>query len=158
MDQSMYTIGVVLAVLLLLVSVNSTYQYLKVMKVTLIQWIMFNSCVVGNVFYLIGFGIFILTQDKTCLAIGILPMLFFGTMGLFVFPWQGAIDKIIQFSHIIMTLNIVWSICAMIKSDDYQALALGLLIGLVIFVPFIACQQFYAKTHPEDLHRILGIE
>lgn len=151
-----FIIGIVLAVLLLLVSINSTYYYLGVQKVKFIEWAFFNACVPSNIGYLLGFIIFIVTKEKFALGIGILPMVFFGVMGLFVFPW-GGLANIAQAGHIVMTLNVAWAIFTVLKTSDYKALAFGLLVSIILYVPFMTYQQQYCRTHTEDLQRILGI-
>lgn len=152
----MLKLGTVLAVILLLVTINSTYFFLGVTKVKPIEWIVFNACAPSNIAYLIGFVIFLLTKNRIALHIGILPMFFFGGLGLFLFPWSGY-SLIAQFSHIIMVLNMVWAISTTLAAGDYKAVALGLLIGIGIFAPFIGYQESYARTHPEDFQRILGV-
>lgn len=148
--------GIVLAVLLLLASINSTYFFLGMLKVKFIEWFVFNACAPSSVAYLIGLTAFFITKNKKWLAIAILPIFFFGTMGLFIFPWDG-MNLIAQVSHIIMTLNIAWALFVILKSADYKALRIGLLISVLVFVPFIAFQQYYCRIHADDLMRILQI-
>lgn len=152
-----FIIGIVLAVLLLLVSVNSTFYYLRVLKVKFVEWVFFNACVPSNIGYLVGFIIFIITKEKSSLGIGILPMVFFGMMGLFIFPW-GGVANIPQVGHLVMTLNVIWAVYTIVKTADYKALALGLLASIILYVPFIAYQQIYCRTHTDDLQRIIGIK
>lgn len=152
----MLKIGIILAAILLLVTVNSTYFFLGISKVKPIEWIVFNACAPSNIAYLIGFTVFLLTKNRTALQISILPLFFFGGLGLYLFPWSGY-NLIAQFSHIIMVLNMTWALYTTLAAGDYKALSLGLLIGIGIFAPFINYQQTYAHTHPEACQKILGI-
>lgn len=152
----MIKVGIILAVLLLLVTINSTYFFLGVSKVSFVEWIVFNACAPSNIAYLIGFIIFLATKDRTVLHAAILPLFFFGGLGLFLFPWSG-FNLIAQFSHIIMVLNIAWVLYGTVSAGDYKAAALGLLIGIVVFAPFINYQEMYAYTHPEAFQKILGV-
>lgn len=157
MGKPVFIVGAVLVVLLFLVSANSTYYYLGILKVKFVEWLFFNACVPSNIGYMVGFIIFLVTKDRSALGIGILPMVFFGTMGLFLFPW-GGVSNIPQVGHIVMTLNVIWAVYVTIKTEDYKALALGLLASCVLYMPFMAYQQYYCRTHAEDLQRILQIK
>lgn len=152
----MLKIGIVLAVLLLLVTINSINFFFGIAKAKPIEWMVFNACAPSSIAYLIGFVIFLLTKNRIALNISILPLFFFGGLGLFLFPWSGY-NLIAQFSHIIMVLNMTWAIYTTFATGDFKAAALGLLIGIGIFAPFINYQQTYVNTHPEAFQKILGI-
>lgn len=152
----MFKVGIGLAVVLLLVTINSTYFFLGVSKVKPIEWLVFNACAPSSIAYLIGFAIFLLTKNRIALHISILPLFFFGGLGLFLFPWSG-FNLIAQFSHVIMVLNMGWALYGTVATGDYKAAALGLLIGIGIFTPFINYQQTYAYSHPEAFQKILGV-
>lgn len=152
----MLKLGIGLAVVLSLVTINSIYFFLGVSKVKPVEWLVFNACAPSSIAYLIGFVIFLLTKNRIALHIGILPLFFFGGLGLFLFPWSGY-NLIAQFSHIIMVLNMGWALYTTLSAGDYKAAALGLLIGIGIFAPFIGYQQSYVNSHPEDFQRILGV-
>jgi hypothetical protein len=153
---SMNKVGIILSVLLLLVTINSTYFFLGVSKVSFLEWLVFNACAPSNIAYLIGFVIFMFTKDRTALHVAIIPLFFFGGLGLFLFPWSG-FNLIAQVSHIIMVLNMFWTLCGTFRTSDFKAAALGLLIGVVLFLPFINYQQMYAYTHPAAFQKILGV-
>lgn len=152
----MLKLGIGLAVMLSLVTLNSTYFFLGVSKVKFVEWLVFNACAPSSIAYLIGFVIFLLTGSRIALHISILPLFFFGGLGLFLFPWNGY-HLIAQISHLIMVLNMLWALYTTIATGDYKAVALGLLIGIGIFAPFIGYQQSYVNSHPEDFQRILGV-
>ena len=54
-----------------------------------------------------------------------------------------------------MTLNIALTIYTTIAMGDFKAAAIGFIIGIVTFAPFIAFQQTYVRNHPDDFNRIL---
>ena len=149
--------GITLAILLLLVTIQSTFFFLGMLKVKFVEWIVFNACAPSNITFLIGFILFLLFKDRTVLHMAILPMFFFGVLGLIVFPWSG-MNIIPQIAHIIMTLNVGWLVLITFKTNDYKAATVGMLLGIVIFSVFIGFQQNYVATHPEDFKRIMQIE
>ena len=153
----MHITGLILAILLLMTTVHSTFFFLVRMKTKLVEWMAFNACAPANITFLIGFALFLLFKDRTVLHMAILPMFFFGVLSLFVFPWKG-VHIIPQIGHIIMALNIGWATFITLNTHDYMAATIGLLLGIAIFSVFIGFQQQYAATHPEDLQRILHIE
>jgi hypothetical protein len=153
----MHVTAIILAILLLLTTMHSTFFFLVIMKTKFVEWIVFNACAPANITFLIGFAVFLLFKDRTVLHVAILPMFFFGVLGLFVFPWKG-VNIIPQIGHIIMSLNIGWAIFITLYTHDYKAATIGMLLGIAVFSVFIGFQQQYAATHPEDLKRILHIE
>lgn len=150
----METMSLILAILLLLVTLQSSFYFLKVKKAGLVKWIVFNACAPSNFAFLIGFAIYLLFGDRTLLHTAILPMFFFGGLGLFLFPWRGMFI-IPQIGHLIMLANIAWTALATFQTHDYLAATVGLLLGILIFVPFIGFQQHYVAKHPEDFKRLL---
>ena len=150
-------VGILLALLLFLVTIQSTFFFLRVLKTGLIKWIFFNACALSNITFLIGFSLFLLFNDRTVLHMAILPMFFFGVLGLVIFPWNG-MNIIPQIGHLIMTLNIMWIVLVTFKTGDFKVATTGLLLGIVVFSPFIGFQQHYTSSHPEDFKRIMQIE
>lgn len=150
-------ISIILAVMLLLTVINSTWFFLGIAKVSFIQWTVFNACAPSSIVYLTGLLLFYLRSDRKWLAIAVVPMMFFGTMGLFVFPWNSGTDLLVQFSHIIMTLNIAWGLYIILKNNDTRALAYGLLISVFAFIPFIAFTQSYCRVHAEEVMKYLNL-
>lgn len=148
--------GIILAVLLLIVTVNSTYFFLGVSKTSIVEWIVFNACAPSSISYLIGFIIFLTNKSRTALHVAVIPLFFFGGLGLILFPWSGY-NLIAQFSHLVMVSNMVWVLYGTFRTSDYKAATIGFLIGMALFLPFINYQQIYANTHPESAKSILGI-
>jgi len=156
MTKSNRILGFVLAILLFIAAANSTNYFLNMLRVSVVQWLMFNACAPSIAAYLLGFIVYYFTKNRMWLAIAVVPIFFFGTMGLFVFPWNG-MNCIAQVSHILMTLNILWALVAIIHSADYKALGIGLLTSIAVFIPLITVQQYYCRIHADDLIRILQI-
>lgn len=148
--------SIVLASVLFLLIANSTYYFLGVLRVTAVEWLLFNACAPSSLSYLVGLIMFFITKNRLWLVIAVVPIFFFGTMGLFIFPWDG-MNIIAQVSHIVMTLNILWAISLVLRTADYKALGAGLLASILIFIPLITVQQYYCRMHADDLMRILQI-
>lgn len=149
--------GIVLASILLLTVINSTYYFLGIVRVNLLEWIVLNACAPSSIAFMTGLLIYFLTSERMWLTIAVVPMMFFGTMGLFVFPWSSGTDLLVQFSHITMTANIVFGLWIVLKNRDYKALGTGLLISISLFIPYIAFTQAYCREHAESVMKYLGI-
>ena len=147
-------IAIILPVLLLLVTLHSSVFYFVKLRVKFIEWLFFNPCAISNIVFLIGVALFLFKGDRTLLHLAMLPMFFFGTLGMFFLSWSG-MNIIPQVGHIIMTLNIVQAIHTTYTTGDFKAATLGFIIGIVVFAPFIAFQQSYVRNHPDDFNRIL---
>ena len=157
MTKSERTTGIILASVLLLTILNSTWYFLGIAKVSVMQWIVFNACAPSGIAYLLGLLLYFRTSDKLWLSVAVVPMMFFGTMGLFVFSWNSGIDLLTQFSHLVMTLNIAWGLWIILKNKDYKALGKGLLTSVLVFIPFIAFTQAYCREHAEEVMKYLGL-
>ena len=150
------TAGIVLASLLFLMAVNSTWYFLTQLKVSIFEWSIFNACAPSSFAYLFCFLMFLIGKRMVFLPVAVVPLFFFGTGGLFVFPWDG-MNLFAQASHIVMTLNVIWVIYVTFKTACYKSLAIGLLLSILLFIPYISYNQHYCRTHAEDLQRILQI-
>jgi len=128
----MKLIGILLSILLLLITIQGSIYYLVMQKVKFIEWLFFNACAPSNLVYLIGFVFYLITKDKTIIYLGLLPMFFFGTLGMFALPWHG-MNIIPQIGHIIMTLNIGWLIISTFREISFRQATIGLLLSICIF-------------------------
>lgn len=147
------TAGICLALLLLLITLASTSFFLGKLRVSPIEWIAFNSCSPTSFLYLIFFIVFMINKNGAFLIVTALPLYFLGTMSMFVLPWSGNYI-VAHIGHIIMTLNIIWVFFVLLKHKEYRAMALGLLTGMLLFVPFIAYVQTYNKVHEEKIVKL----
>jgi hypothetical protein len=146
--------SIICSVLLLLVTIQSSAFYFVKLKVRFIEWLFFNPCATSNITFLIGFALYLFKGDRTLLHLAILPMFFFGTLGMFFLSWSG-MNIIPQVGHIIMTLNIALTIYTTFTTRDFKAAVTGFIMGIVIFAPFIAFQQTYVRNNPDDFNRIV---
>ncbi len=143
-------IGIILAALLLFVTLNSTYFFLGKLKVSVLDWVAYNSCAPTSFLYLCFFIVFLTNKSAVFLVFTTLPTYFLGTMSMFVLPWNGSY-LFAHVGHIIMTLNLLWVLYVVLRHKNYKALAIGLLIGMLIFVPYIAYVQTYNQAHAEEM-------
>jgi hypothetical protein len=147
---------IVLAVLLFFLSAFSTWFFLTQLKVSVLEWSIFNACAPTSFAYVLCFLIFLFCKKEVFLPVTIVPLFFFGTMGLFVFPWNG-MNLFAQVSHIVMTLNVIWIIYVVLKTKHFKSLAIGLLLSIMLFIPYIAYTQYYCRNHADDVLRVLQI-
>lgn len=147
------TIGIILAVLLFLITLSSTFFFLGELRVSLTQWISFNACSPISFLYLLLFLSFFIRRNAICLIITFLPIYFLGTMSMFVLSWNDT-NLIVHTGHIIMTLNIVWVITVILKHEEYRALGNGLLISILLFVPYIAYVLSYNQVHAKEISNL----
>ncbi len=143
--------------LIVLVTLQSTWYFLGMQRASFLTWICFNACAVANVTFIVGFILSIPLKTRVIMYMATLPLFFFGTGGLIVFPWKG-MNIIPQISHIIMTLNLLVMFWEMFKSHDYKNASIGLLLSIIVFSFFIAFQQNYVFQHPEEWAKLMVIK
>ncbi len=148
--------GIVLAALILIVTAMSSMFFLFELKLSLIQWVAFNSCSVINIISLICFCLFVFGNKPSALAFTILPAFYLGTLSMFVLPWNQ--DMLMAHAgHIFMSLHIIWVIGVLIKNQLYKAMGIGLLVGILVFSPFIAWEQQYQQLHLSEFTEIVNL-
>ncbi len=150
-------IGYIFAILLLLTTLSSTWFFLSELQVSILEWSVFNACAPSSYMYLICFVLFVAKKNYTALPVTIVPMFFFGTMGLFVFSWSGQ-DIFAQISHVIMTLNIIWALYILLKTKNFKAIAIGLLVSILLFIPYISFVQQYCRVNSDRVEQILQMK
>ena len=148
------TIGIVLAIDLLLLTLSGSGYFFFSLKTSIVQWIAYNACSPSSLVYLVGFIVFLYNKNTTWLALAFLPMYYFGTMGLFTFTWSGA-NIFAQLSHITITLNLLWAGYILYRIGNYKGFAQGLLYSIVMFVPYIAFVMYYCRTHAQEISNLL---
>ncbi|NDV56876.1 hypothetical protein [Bacteroides sp. 519] len=146
-------IGVILAGLLFLITLSSTFFFLGKLKISVVQWVAFNSCSPTSFLYLLLFLVFLVKKNASYLMITFLPIYFLGTMSMFVLPWNEA-NIIAHVGHIIMTLNLMWVLYVIFKHKEYKALGIGLLFSMLLFVPYIAYVLSYNQAHAEEMLKL----
>ena len=68
------TIGIVLAILLLLLTLSGSGYFFFTLKVNFVQWLAYNACSPSSLVYLVGFIAFWLTKKSFWLPLAFLPM------------------------------------------------------------------------------------
>jgi hypothetical protein len=146
--------SIALAVLMLLALLNSSFFFLAILKLSMGKWLAFNACSIGIAAYLLCFVLFQITKKDYFLAIPLLPLYYYGTMGLFVMPWNTA-NTFAQITHILITINILWTLYMLLKDRQFESIGKGLLIGTIVFVPIFACIQTYTQQHMSEFMEAL---
>lgn len=147
-------IGLILSIIMLFILLNSSYFFLGILKLSVGKWLAFNACSLAIIVYLICFIAFRITKRDYLLAIPLLPLYYYGTMGLFIMPWNEA-NIFPQITHIAITVNIVWVLYVLLKEHKYESLGKGCLLGILIFVPIFACIQSYTQLHMNEFMQVL---
>lgn len=143
--------GIVLAGLLFVVTLGSTYFFLGDLKVNISQWVFINACSPVSYLYVILFVIFLIKRNLAAgLFVTFLPMFLFGTLSMFVMSWD-AVNIPAHLGHIIMTLNMLWALSITIKNREYKSLATGLLISIIIFSAYVYEVISYNILHKEEI-------
>lgn len=140
--------------LLVLTTLNSAYFFLSILKLGIFKWLAFNACSVASILFIACSLLYWTTKKGFWLAISLLPMYYYGTMGLFIMPWNQA-NIFAHTSHLIITLNITWIMYVMLKNRQFEELGKGLLLGMLITVPVIAIIQSYTQAHMDEFIHIL---
>lgn len=147
-------IGIVLAVFMLIALLNSGYFFLGILKLGIGQWFAFNACSLVSIIYLISFVVSLKKRDSTCLSATLLPMYYYGTMGLFIMPWNEA-NIFAHLTHIIMTCSILWVLLCIIKEHRVEESGKAVLVSIFIYVPLFALIQTYNQRHLEEFMQVL---
>lgn len=82
------------------------------------------------------------------MSISIPFLLFYGAGGFFVFPWSSRTLPL-QISHAIMVLTALYIIYFMIMRWEIGKLIIGIMLGIIFFLPFRAYEIYYLKADPE---------
>lgn len=140
---------------MLLALLNSGYFFLAIVKLSLVEWLAFNACSLAIIIYLICFAAYRLTKKDFLPVIPLLPLYYYGTMGLFLMPFT-ATNLFAHATHIIITITFGWTLFGMLKNRQFEALGIGLLIGLLAFVPVFAAIQWFTQLHMEEFLKALS--
>ena len=133
---------------------NSSYFFLYMMKLSIGKWLSFNACSLVIIVYLICFVSFQITRKDYLLAISLLPLYYYGTMGLFLMPWD-KVNTFSQITHVIITMNVLWLLWRFLKERKFESLGKGTLIGILVFVPVFAAIQSYTQSHINEFLQLL---
>lgn len=145
--------GLVLASLLLIVTLNSTFFFLAKLQVSVTHWMAFNACSPVSFLYLAFFAVFLYFKNPAWLVLTSLPIYYLGTLSMFVLPWNASYLPA-HVGHVIMTANLVWVFYVVFRHQAYKALATGLFIGMLVFAPFVAYVQLFNQLHADEIARL----
>ena len=134
-----------------LAALNSTVFFLVVLKAGVVGWLMMNTCAPSIALFLIAFLL-----GSPVVMVGASVLMFrYGTGGLFAFGWDWY-NLIPQIGHILMTLAVLYTLVWVARARAWRALALGLVLGLAILVPFVIAQARWFETHPRMLEMLFS--
>jgi len=147
-DQKQIT-GYILSFFLFVALLNSGYFFMATLKLSPGKWLAFNACSLAIIVYLVCFVMYRITKIDWLLAFPLLPLYYYGTMGLFIMPWTGA-NLFAQVTHILITLNVLWILFVLLKEQRFSGLGKGCLAGILVFVPVFAIVQTYTQLHMSE--------
>ncbi len=130
---------------------NSTYFFLGRLRVGVIAWLMLNTCAPSVALFVLGF---LVSSPMVMAAAGVL-MFRYGTLGLFVFKWDGY-NIIPQIGHILMTLAVIYTLVDIFRHRRWKALILGMVIGLAVLILLMVAQGAWFNAHPGMLEALFS--
>lgn len=140
--------GWAVVILNLLMAANSTFYFTGVLGAGWRGWLAMNSCAPSIFIFSIGF----LLRQKGVMAVGAGLMFRYGTLGLFVFGWEG-MNLIPQAGHILMTIGIIYFVVKMLRLGAGGEVVVAALTALVML--YAEWQWKWFGNHPEVLDRLM---
>lgn len=146
--------GIILSALAFVALLNSGYFFTSILKLSILKWLVFNACSFAIIIHVVCFTLHLITKRDLFLAISLLPLYYYGTMGLFVMPWNEA-NIFAQITHIIITANVAWILFKLLKERKFEDIGKGLLISTLLLVPAFAFIQSFAQEHMDEFLTLL---
>jgi hypothetical protein len=141
--------GWAIAGLNLLAALNSTYFFLGSLRSGVVGWLMMNSCAPSILLFVIGF----VARSPLVMVAAALMMFRYGTLGLFIFRWDGY-NIIAQIGHLLMTVGVIYVGVRVVRARAWRALALGAALGAAILVAYAIAQGAWFTTHPDMIEAL----
>ncbi|KAL0236909.1 hypothetical protein PCE1_000306 [Barthelona sp. PCE] len=139
--MQLITLIYTLNVLMGLMTAMSTNYFLSQLSIGVKNWLLVNCCAWAGITHIVGTVLaFKRIIPSFFITVAVLPLMFYGTMGLFVLPW-GGMNNFAQVNHLFMTASWIVSVLYMMNVSDWYGLSMGLLLSIIFFVPLIAKQQ-----------------
>ena len=132
-------------------AINSANFFLGMLKTDVIGWLMMNTCAPSIALFVIGF----LLGSPVVMVAASAMMFRYGTLGLFVFGWNGG-NLFAQAGHILMTLAVIYVVVDVIRNRRWKTLGLGLLLGIVILFPLETVQTMWIIANPEMAEKLFS--
>jgi len=132
-------------------ALNSTFFFLTALKSGIVGCLMMNTCAPSIALFVIGY----LLGSPVVMVAASVPMLRYGTGGLFAFGWDGY-SLIPQIGHLLVTLAIVYVMLYIVRHKAWKTLGRGLALGLAILIPFIVLQTWWFNAHSEMLKMLFS--
>ncbi|MBN1121236.1 MAG: hypothetical protein JXJ17_09160 [Anaerolineae bacterium] len=144
-------LGWIAAGLNALAAINASFVFLVQMKSGVLGWLMMNTCTPSIALYLAGF----LIGSPAIMTAGSVLMFRYGTLGLFVFSWDGY-NIFAQVGHLLMTAAVILTAVDIVKNRRWRQLWIGLAVGAVLVVIFAIAQNAYFAAHPGLLEALFS--
>ncbi|MHC1782696.1 MAG: hypothetical protein AB9891_08055 [Anaerolineaceae bacterium] len=135
--------GWTLVALNLIMTAMSLNFFLGMLKSGFEGWLMMNTCAPSIFLFVLGF----LLGSPAVMVAGAIAMFRYGTLGMFVFSWSGS-NIVAQVGHIFMTLTVIYTILEVIRNRRWKSSLQGLVLAVVLLVPFTFVQENWVKAHP----------
>ncbi len=132
----------------LLLSINSAWFFLGMMKTSVPAWLMLNSCAPSIYLFVIGY----LFCSSLLITAAAVMMFRWGFLGMFFFSWSGP-NLIAQISHIAMTIAVIYVVYVILKQKKIKSLAAGLILGAVITTSYSVVQNSWFEARPGYLEQ-----
>lgn len=136
--------GWAVAILNTLMALMGANFFLGMLKVSVGDWLMMNTCAASIALFVAGY---LLGSPLVMMASAVL-MFRYGTLGLFVFSWNGG-NLIAQAGHTLMTLAVIYVGVDVVRRRRWKALGLGALLGMAILFPLETIQTMWIVSHPD---------
>ncbi len=149
------SIFVFLSALMLISLLNSIYFFLFLAKLSILKWLTFNACSLAILIYFICYAFYYKSKKEKYLSMALIPLYYYGTMGLFIMTWTAA-NTFAHLTHIVITLNIIWLLFKILNTKNYDQIGKGLLIGISIFFPLFAFIQIYSQKYVQEILSIIS--
>jgi len=140
--QLVRSVPLILAIVLLLYSINNIYTFIFVKEATLLSLLVWNTCTPVSIATAL---VLVFGKQMRVLSSSMVPLLlWFGFLGLFVF-WWGWLDlriaSLMQGQHLIMAATAVY----LVKTRWAKR---GALIGVVVLAVFIVAFRLLGPYAP----------
>ena len=143
--------GWVLVVLNTLMAIIGANFFLGMLKTDVAGWLMMNTCAPSIALFVIGF----LLGSPMVMVAGSVLMFRYGTLGLFVFRWDG-FNIIAQVGHILMTLAVFYVMVDVGRSRRWKTLGWGLALGIAILIPLTIVQTMWINANPGLVEKLFS--